>query len=647
MADLSDEEFLRLMRAFEARGYTVLKKEDAEAAAATTTTPKVLLEEKYFRRIEKFSGEAAKWQEWLFGVCVAVGAVSSACVLAMEEVIRQAGGVRDVAKMEEVISERMKIKFGAELFGVLCSLTSGEANVVVRSVVQKGAGYCGFAALCVLSQRFNPKTPARILQFLTTILNPTPIKDVRLLERAVEEWEIKVGKLKVEFDEEFSDTIKVAIITGMIPRDLQDMVFQMGKSGEVLKYREVRDKVMSIASHRAQMATPTPMEVGWVGEPTGEEHSAEYWDYDQEQGIDAVGKATSCYRCGGWGHLARQCPTPEEAKGSKGKGMSKGAAHKGGGKGISKGGPKGGVWGKGVPGFAKGVVTKGTSKGVGYQGTCWNCGLVGHKAAECNQMQIGEVAEATPEPREVASVGGVWSISQVRSIVQAGRQSDEAAKRPVARCDAEVAFRPMSKEKVAASYEKQISNAPRPPGLQGEWRVVAGRWRNEGVQKKRKELEVTGGRFRALDICPLGVEENQNDVEAEVCGVATAVTVDSAAEESVCPRGWAGHFGTDPVLNGKELKLVNASGGKITHYGTRKVAMQADGRLLGMNFEVTDVKKPLLAVTRICERGNLVQFGPEAAHNFIQHIDTGEKLYMKRRGNSYVLPGELAETNPF
>ena len=89
--------------------------------------------------------------------------------------------------MEAVVTKDVKSKYGSELFGVLCSLTGGEANVVVRSVIQKGAGYCGFAALCVLSQRFNPKTPARILQYLTTVLNPTPVKDVRLLERAVEE----------------------------------------------------------------------------------------------------------------------------------------------------------------------------------------------------------------------------------------------------------------------------------------------------------------------------------------------------------------------------------------------------------------------------------------------------------------------------
>ena len=189
MAALSDADVVKVIQALEARGYSVRQK---DAGAVT----KVLLEEKYFRRIEKFSGDAPKWQEWLFGVCVAVGAVSPECVLAMENVIKGSGTIRDVTKLDEVVNAEVKAKFGAELFGVLCSLTGGEANVVVRSVVQKGAGYCGFSALCLLSQRFNPKTPARVLQFLTAILNPTPVKDVRLLERAVEEWEFRAKNQK-------------------------------------------------------------------------------------------------------------------------------------------------------------------------------------------------------------------------------------------------------------------------------------------------------------------------------------------------------------------------------------------------------------------------------------------------------------------
>ena len=83
------------------------------------------------------------------------------------------------------------------------------------------------------------------MQYLTTVLSPSPVKDIRLLERAIEEWDSKRSRLKSEFNEEFSDNVCIAILTSMLPRDLQDLVFQQGKTGETLTYKTVRDKVMS------------------------------------------------------------------------------------------------------------------------------------------------------------------------------------------------------------------------------------------------------------------------------------------------------------------------------------------------------------------------------------------------------------------
>ena len=38
---------------------------------------------------------------------------------------------------------------------------------------------------------------------------------------------------------------------------------------------------------------------------------------------------------------------------------------------------------------------------------------------------------------------------------------------------------------------------------------------------------------------------------------------------------------------------------------------------MGLCFHVTDVREPLVAVKRIAEKGNLVQFGPAENSNFI------------------------------
>ena len=59
---------------------------------------------------------------------------------------------------------------------------------------------------------------------------------------------------------------------------------------------------------------------------------------------------------------------------------------------------------------------------------------------------------------------------------------------------------------------------------------------------------------------------------------------------------------------------------------------------LGLAFQVTDVKKPLMAVKRIVEKGNIVHFGPEEKDNFIQNTATGDKLPLKPNGRgSYIL----------
>ena len=56
---------------------------------------------------------------------------------------------------------------------------------------------------------------------------------------------------------------------------------------------------------------------------------------------------------------------------------------------------------------------------------------------------------------------------------------------------------------------------------------------------------------------------------AFVGGEKTEITVDSGAEESVCPWEWGSQFPTLPA--DKWLQFRNASGGFMEHYGKREV----------------------------------------------------------------------------
>ena len=56
-------------------------------------------------------------------------------------------------------------------------------------------------------------------------------------------------------------------------------------------------------------------------------------------------------------------------------------------------------------------------------------------------------------------------------------------------------------------------------------------------------------------------------------GFKTQITVDSGAEESVCPVNWGEEFGLGKP--DKRLNLINASGAKIPHVGQRLVKVDA------------------------------------------------------------------------
>ena len=65
------------------------------------------------------------------------------------------------------------------------------------------------------------------------------------------------------------------------------------------------------------------------------------------------------------------------------------------------------------------------------------------------------------------------------------------------------------------------------------------------------------------------------DVNMVGTGQAAEIWVDSAAEESVCPKDFGTEFGMTKAET--EVRLVNASGGKIEHFGGRRIKAVASG----------------------------------------------------------------------
>ena len=54
---------------------------------------------------------------------------------------------------------------------------------------------------------------------------PEKLKDVRDLSQGVEKWEISGMDLKIEHEVEIHDQIKLALLTSMVPADLETTSF--------------------------------------------------------------------------------------------------------------------------------------------------------------------------------------------------------------------------------------------------------------------------------------------------------------------------------------------------------------------------------------------------------------------------------------
>ena len=65
------------------------------------------------------------------------------------------------------------------------------------------------------------------------------------------------------------------------------------------------------------------------------------------------------------------------------------------------------------------------------------------------------------------------------------------------------------------------------------------------------------------------------DVVLVGSGRKTEIKIVSAAEVAVCPEEWVSEFETTRLKKGEEMSLVNANGGKIQHFGRRKVIFEA------------------------------------------------------------------------
>ena len=121
-------------------------------------------------------------------------------------------------------------------------------------------GMDGFKGMMFLEKRFDARTSASLLQAYLGVVTPWALKSTDLVT-GIHKWELKVGNLFARYSETLGDALKLAILVGMLPKKFQDLVLQNGVSIVSADYAKQRDYILGIASSRAQMARPVPMDL--------------------------------------------------------------------------------------------------------------------------------------------------------------------------------------------------------------------------------------------------------------------------------------------------------------------------------------------------------------------------------------------------
>ena len=617
MAAITEEGLGRAIASAMAQVLQHFQQTQGGAATATTPSPATTtskLMHKHFHQVDKFK-EPSDWREWQYQFIVAVKAASPAVGETMEKVQKleldeitaaAIDGEVDIEDSDRTTMARSK----GELFSVLTLWTKGEPNQIVRGVLDQD----GFVAYKKLYDRYNPRTPASLTAAWREVIRTKKVRDLREADKTLDVWEAKVERLNKEHGETVPAGLKAALVMEMLPEGAQ-MTIAQGMARKI-DYDALKAKIRLMASVHTEMATPKPMEVDALHEHVDCGHHGD-GDWGDVQAV-AKGKGRgsgpmfgSCWTCGG-PHFSRECP--------QNTGNTKGD------KGFGKGAGKGDASGKG-----KG---KGQSRSPMY-GACWMCGGP-HFQAECpygpakgrggkskgKGKSLREVDE--DDDGDAQDVGGVtecWSISEV--VERPSRWRKVKGRKQIK----------LDNKFAALAEVEEVTEEKRGVDL-------------NCTVKSEDHLETDC--FVGLN-CTLGQNDAmsfEDELEQHILAVTEGVmagrgeiVVDSGAAESVCPWDWAGAFPMKAVRPGQERHFRNASGGRMAHYGEKKVmgTVGDNEAPISMVFQVSDAKNALASVARITEKGNVVQFGPEDSDNFIMNPMSGEKVALRRKGNKFIL----------
>ena len=85
----------------------------------------------------------------------------------------------------------------------------------------------------------------------------------------------------------------------------------------------------------------------------------------------------------------------------------------------------------------------------------------------------------------------------------------------------------------------------------------------------------------------------------------------------------------------------------MVHYGEKEILIKYKGGEakdpIGLKFQVTDVKKPLLAARRLVERGNVVVLSNVDGESYIMNKEAKVRIPVVKKGGSFVVEAQFVK----
>jgi hypothetical protein len=146
------------------------------------------------------------------------------------------------------------------------------------------------------------------------------------------------------------------------------------------------------------------------------------------------------------------------------------------------------------------------------------------------------------------------------------------------------------------------------------------------------------------------IENVLNNVDDENKGWEfISILIDPGSTETVAPDSSLSEYkltATDWSEAGKGYTAAN--GTDIPNLGEKVVRGQAaNGMWCTMRFQICSVTKPLGSVSRICQAGSRVVFGPPSEGSYIEHVTTGRRTMLRQSKGLYYLDMWIAPESVF